>query len=94
MHSTQTTSSLLTESIICVFATSATPETQYTPLVLAAGRKDATDADLISMLLSAGADTNLKCMYHNTALHEAVERGHTQVSSAAKIARFLSRKRV
>ena len=46
---------------------------------MAAGRKDAPDPEMIQILLIAGADINFKCMYHTTALHEAVERGHTRV---------------
>ena len=48
-------------------------------MLLAAGRKDAPDPEMIQILLTAGADINFKCMYHTTALHEAVERGHTRV---------------
>ena len=58
---------------------SVTPQAQYSPLLLAAGRKDAPDPEMIQILLTAGADINFKCMYHTTALHEAVERGHTRV---------------
>ncbi len=64
-----------------VVAFSVTPRALYSPLILAAARSDAPDPDLLRTLLSAGADVNLKCMYHTTALHEAVERGHVQVFS-------------
>ena len=52
---------------------SVTPQAQYSPLLLAAGRKDAPDPEMIQILLTAGADINFKCMYHTTGLHEAVE---------------------
>ena len=57
-----------------------TPEAQYSPLLLAAGRKEPPEREMIQTLLKAGADINFKCKYDTTALHEAVERGHTQVS--------------
>ncbi len=57
-----------------------TPQAHYTALHFVAGRKDPPDLDLVQMILSAGADVNAKCLYQTTALHEAVERGHIQVS--------------
>ena len=66
---------------------SVTPQAQYSPLLLAAGRKDAPDPQMIQILLTAGADINFKCMYHTTALHEAVERGHTRVIQRAFLLR-------
>ena len=67
-------------SIIFFNRFSITPQAHYTALHFVAGRKDPPDLDLVQMILSAGADVHAKCLYQTTALHEAVERGHIQVS--------------